>query len=677
LGLCIVALGLLDAGMWLAVLKVAVGLGMVIFVHELGHFSVAKLCGVKCEKFYLGFDIGGWKLCKFSYGETEYGIGILPLGGYVKMLGQEDNPARLQEEIERAKQKPAQGEQGQQAPPADQAKENQGEKEKQTEDEPGDLAAAEAALYDPRSYLAQSVPKRMAIISAGVIMNLLFAFLMAVIAYKMGVKQMACGVGQIIPGGAAWQVNLKVGDRITNIGGEDVHRFRDLREAISLGDNIEQGIPIVVRRPGVEQPLRFSVKPDSSGLVPVIGVVNPRTSTLLTEDLAVRPGSAAARAKPPFELGDKIVRIDKTPIGSYRDLHACLALHGDKTLAVTVQRAAQGDAGRRASAGPAKELTIEVPPNPMYRLGLVMELGEISAVQADSPAATAGIIAGDRIVKIDGQPPGDPMTLPDRLRRRAGDTVTLTIERESDTEPSIDIPVALRRADWYECPMIEGDPMTAPALGIAYRVLNRVHSAVAGSPAAAAGLRSGDRIVQAIVYPPDKDTLPADLPLRQKKITIDFDEEHRNWPSFIFALQETLPGTQVELKWLRRQEREKATLAPVADDEWFNPDRGFLFEPVYFYQTADSWAQAVRFGGEERRTHGPAGLGRHPRQAGRRAGPGGADLRRAGGDPWPDGLGNRPGRGSLPFRVLTGFAVESCYFRAVYPARLLLSGGAN
>ena len=81
----------------------AIALGFVIFVHELGHFIVAKLCGVKCEKFYLGFDIGGWKLCKFQYGETEYGIGVLPLGGYVKMLGQEDNPNRLKAEIERSK----------------------------------------------------------------------------------------------------------------------------------------------------------------------------------------------------------------------------------------------------------------------------------------------------------------------------------------------------------------------------------------------------------------------------------------------------------------------------------------------------------------------------------------------------------------------------------------------
>ncbi len=91
---------------WGLIAQVAVGLGTVIFVHELGHFLVAKACGVKCEKFYLGFDIFGLKLARFRWGETEYGIGILPLGGYVKMLGQEDNPPRPREEIERAKAGP-------------------------------------------------------------------------------------------------------------------------------------------------------------------------------------------------------------------------------------------------------------------------------------------------------------------------------------------------------------------------------------------------------------------------------------------------------------------------------------------------------------------------------------------------------------------------------------------
>src|SRR5215510_13936778 len=83
------------------IFKVALGLGAVIFVHELGHFLVAKACGVKCEKFMIGFDIGGYKLSK-KWGETEYGIGILPLGGYVKMLGQDDDPAHIAEQLKKS-----------------------------------------------------------------------------------------------------------------------------------------------------------------------------------------------------------------------------------------------------------------------------------------------------------------------------------------------------------------------------------------------------------------------------------------------------------------------------------------------------------------------------------------------------------------------------------------------
>src|SRR5690606_14856885 len=96
-----------------AVAMTIFGLGLLIFVHALGHFAVAKMCGVKCERFFLGFDVPlgrfvNWLLRRpgeFSLfglriprtigptvkvGETTYGIGILPLGGYVGMLGQND-----------------------------------------------------------------------------------------------------------------------------------------------------------------------------------------------------------------------------------------------------------------------------------------------------------------------------------------------------------------------------------------------------------------------------------------------------------------------------------------------------------------------------------------------------------------------------------------------------------
>ena len=163
-------------GTILIILEVAFALGTVIFVHELGHFAVAKWCGVKCEKFYLGFDIYGLKLFKYQYGETEYGIGILPLGGYVKMLGQDDNPSHAAQQREQSI-----------------AHSNTGTVvEKKAAD-------GSTLKLDPRSYMAKSVPQRMAIISAGVIMNVIFAFIFAVIAYSMGVPEIVCGISGVVP----------------------------------------------------------------------------------------------------------------------------------------------------------------------------------------------------------------------------------------------------------------------------------------------------------------------------------------------------------------------------------------------------------------------------------------------------------------------------------------------
>ena len=83
-------------------LQVTVGLGFVILFMNWDTFLSQKPV-VSNAKFYIGFDINGWNLGKFTWSETEYGIGILPLGGYVKMLGQDDNPAAAAREAQRAK----------------------------------------------------------------------------------------------------------------------------------------------------------------------------------------------------------------------------------------------------------------------------------------------------------------------------------------------------------------------------------------------------------------------------------------------------------------------------------------------------------------------------------------------------------------------------------------------
>jgi regulator of sigma E protease len=563
-------------------LMVAFGLGFVIFVHELGHFLVAKLCGVKCEKFYLGFDIGGLKLCRFRWGETEYGIGILPLGGYVKMLGQEDNPARLREEMERAKQASEEG------------------------SEPGAAANSQSAgapspLYDPRSFLAQSVPKRMAIISAGVIMNMIFAFLMAIVAFYIGVEQTPCVVGAVFPGEAAWKADIRAGDRILQIAGKDMGQFRDLQTAISLGDiDPEKGVPIEVERPGVKEPFSVTVKPDNSRGQFFIGVASGKTTELMENRQtwlvekrnAVEPGTVAARTEPPFRNGDKIVRIDDVKIDTYGQIDTELARKANQKITVGVERDLDHGNGKMVQS-------ISVDRNPMRTLGLVMKMGEITAVQAGSPAETAGILPGDLLRKHDDELITDPMTLPEKLRSKAGETVNLTIQREASKTPVV-VPVRLRQPTGYFPPetILFDHPVEVASLGVTYRVLNRVDRVIEGSPAAKGGLQPEDLIVGAKLIPPTgQSSTGSENP--KKELSLQFDETNRNWPALCDALQVWPEGTVVELTVSRQDKKQTIVLGPVEAADWFNPDRGFLFEPMTVAYRAHSVGEAFALGAQE------------------------------------------------------------------------------
>ncbi len=560
-------------GYCVVILKVAVGLGFVIFVHELGHFAVAKMCGVKCEKFYLGFDIGGLKFCKFRWGETEYGIGILPLGGYVKMLGQEDNPSRLKEEIERAKVADI--------------------RDAKTDE-------AQAALYDPRSFLSKSVPQRMAIISAGVIMNVIFAFILAVVAFSMGVELTPCTIGSVFPGYPAWQADIRPDDEVLEIGGKKMTQFRDLQAAITLGDiDPDKGVPFLIRRPGVAEPFTVQVKPDNTHGGFIVGVASGKT-TQLTEDRktwlvqkrhVAQPGSSAARAEPAFQNGDKIVQIDDVPITSYAQIRTEFARKIDRKITVTIERESN-NAGSKP-----QRVAIPVDPNPMRTLGLVMKMGEITALQKDSPAQAAEIKPGDLICKTDTNIVSDPMTLPNQLDDAPGKTVEMVIQREASKTPVI-VPVRTRLPSDYAPPEIIGSPIEVASLGLAYRVLNRVDRVIEGSPAAKAGLQPEDLIVRAKLLPPDKATMK-ELQTDQREILIPFTETERNWPVFINTLQNVLPGTTVQLTVMRKDKEQTVTLEPVKAADWFNPDRGLIFESLTADLQAQGVGQAIAMGGQE------------------------------------------------------------------------------
>lgn len=591
MGLSLIAIAV-NWHLLLVILEVAFGLGMVIFVHELGHFLVAKWCGVKCEKFYLGFDIYGLKLAKFTRGETEYGIGILPLGGYVKMLGQDDNPANAAKERERSR---LQGGEADSSPPQ--------------------TAAGDDVPLDPRSYMAKTVGQRMAIISAGVVMNVIFALVMAVIAYSMGVHEVACGIAAALPGDAAWKANMQPGDKIVEINnsGDRPLRFRDLRTAVMLA-NLEEGINFRIQREGVDQPFWVNVTPDpdKNRMWPTIGVWPPRITTLSDEKSTIA-GTPAAKTGA-FKPGDKIASIDGSPIDSQPEYLKLLTRYQDRSLRVGVERKAKGAKADDSAAFEHRE--VDVPARPMRTLGLVMKMGKIAAVQADSPAAAADIRAGDFITAIDGQPPGDPMRLPDELRRRAGESVTLSISRDGPAgqDEKLEKQVTLRDWPWAEESSEVGTPVSVPSLGLAYKVLNIVHEATKGGPAASVQLMqndapatvpllaAGDEIVLAKLELPKKDGAQSESSADSLDIVnsdpIEFSADKLNWPFFMRLVQFAPQGTKIKLTL---KDKRTATLELADAEGWYVPDRGLLLGNDIVFVQADSLREALVMGGLETR----------------------------------------------------------------------------
>ncbi len=568
---------------WVVWPLVALGLGMVIFIHELGHFLVAKWCGVKCEKFFVGFDIAGLKISK-KWGETEYGIGILPLGGYVKMLGQDDNPYKAREEMERAKA----------------AKEAELSKDAAPDE---DVAAkAEAALaedspkYDPRSYLAMSVPKRMAIISAGVIMNVIFAFVVSVWAYSLGVDYTPPVIGSMTPGDPAWSANppLAIGDDIIAVNGITEPRFtKDLRTEVIFSE-MDQGVKLLVKRPGIEEPFNVTVYPELIEGLPSIGL-GPAATTTLEQKYPTMPDTPAAAAKPAFEGGDRIVAINGQEIDAHADLNRYLVNVSDKTVQITVEREA-------ATKGqPPQRLTIDVGPNPMKTLGLVMKMGEITAIRPGSPAAEKGLKPGQRITRItvtgtDQELPLDPVLLPHQLRRLIGKSVDINLIGENDQRETVtDVP--LRNVLWEEEAARPGAPMSAPVLGVTYRVLNRVSEVTPGSPAAASNaIKPGDEITAIrFVQPEIEDEEKRSY--RKQNDTVKLGPEEPNWPYAMFALQRMTPDTKIELT-VKGQEQ-PVVLEPQPSDEYFLSVRGFRLKEMTRTRQAQSFGEALALGGRE------------------------------------------------------------------------------
>ncbi len=240
------------------IIPFVVVLTIIVFVHELGHFWVARRCGVRVEVFSIGF---GPELFGFNdrHG-TRWKFAAVPLGGYVKFFGDADATSSG----------------------ADQ-------------DAMGSMSAADRAV----SFHHKRLPQRAAIVAAGPIANFIFAIVIYTGLFSLiGQPYTPPVIGGVVAGSAAEAAGLKAGDRITSLDGSAVQRFEELRTYVAL--RAETPIQLGVLRDGADMaltivPRRVDV-PDGFGGTQRLGQVGIQSPTGSTEFVRHGPVSAVVQA---------------------------------------------------------------------------------------------------------------------------------------------------------------------------------------------------------------------------------------------------------------------------------------------------------------------------------------------------------------------------------------------
>jgi regulator of sigma E protease len=257
-------------------------LGFMILIHEFGHYAVAKWLGVRVEQFAIGF---GKRLVGFRRGETDYRINAIPLGGYVKMSG--ENPL----------------------------------------DERSD---------DPREFMNHSRWHRFLIAIAGPAMNIILAIVLLTVVYMVHYEYPAVYdeptvIGWVLKDSAAAKAGFQIGDHITRIG--DVQN--PTWEQVDLNEAMNPGQPLDVQIERNGQTLDKTVTPEASG-VDKIGYAGwaPKEKTVIITDL--QPDMPAEKAG--LKEGDQIIALDGKPVPALAAMVESLEVSKDKPIELTVLR---------------------------------------------------------------------------------------------------------------------------------------------------------------------------------------------------------------------------------------------------------------------------------------------------------------------------------------------------
>jgi len=326
-------------------------LGALIFFHELGHFLMARLVGVTVLRFSIGF---GPRIFGFTRGDTEYRLSALPLGGYVKFLG----------------------------------------------DDPDDPPESEDAV---RGFLTTDLWRKVLIVLAGPVFNLVLPLFIFFPMYASEPVLPGTELGSIARDGPADRAGLIPGDRVVSIDREEVHYWWELLEAVSGSPG--RPLEFEVTRDGGKR--RFTVTPDpvelatlrEIGLVETVGRIEVsldkvRTVVMVDEGIAREAG---------IRDFDAVIAIDGSIPDSWEDVSR--ALSSARHRAVKFEVAATREDSMEL--GPPRSILLGPVPVDGGVVGLSSAQFVLTSVEPGSPADRAGLQVGDRIAEMDGVPVSD------------------------------------------------------------------------------------------------------------------------------------------------------------------------------------------------------------------------------------------------------------------------------
>jgi len=367
----------------MAVVYFIVLVGVLIFVHELGHFAWAKFFGVRVLKFSLGF---GPRIAGFTRGGTEYVIAAFPLGGYVRMLGES---------------------------PSDEVK----------------------GKDEGHAFSQQPLWKRMIIVTAGPAMNLVFPIALFFVVRLGDGQALPATIGTVFPDQPADGV-LVPGDRVLRVNDEDVTTFHELATIINEHPNEE--IELLIEREGEQQTVSLTPylarNPRLLDLVEEIGRIGIKPHHPLAVIGVTSPSSPAAASR--LRTFDRVIAAGARPVTRWVDLEQALRGNQGRNVPIGYMRPTRVP----DALGGLVELDVyephltELVPEPgpgdaLLRAGLEPADLYLRHVRVASPDTQPDILPGDRLVSLDDRPIRLWETMLAEVERRPGATHELTWRR--------------------------------------------------------------------------------------------------------------------------------------------------------------------------------------------------------------------------------------------------------